>query len=94
MRINLLARAEIEMDDSAFYYESQSIGLGIDFLSEIEHICSLISSNPQRFPKNLDGFREAPLGRFPFLIIYKFDEDDLYVASVFHTRRNSLNKPK
>ena len=61
MRINLLARAEIEMDESAFYYDSQSI---------------------------------APMRRFPFLIIYKIDRDDLYVASVFHTRRNPSNKPK
>jgi len=94
MRINLLARAEIEMDESAFYYDSQSIGLGSNFLSEVEHICGLISRNPKRFPKNFDGFREAPMRRFPFLIIYKIDKNDLYVTSVFHTRRNPSNKPK
>ncbi|HEA30377.1 MAG TPA: type II toxin-antitoxin system RelE/ParE family toxin [Leeuwenhoekiella sp.] len=94
LRIILLERAEIEIDDSAFYYDSQKTGLGSLFLLEVERICVLISRNPERFTKNRDGFREAPLQRFPFRIIYKMDKDELYVVSVFHIRRNPSKKPK
>ena len=42
----LLPEAEQEMLEAARYYEAQATGLGVDYLSEVEHAVRTIEEAP------------------------------------------------
>ena len=82
-----LPQAEEEMNAAAQYYESQSQGLGSDFLLEVERTTEAISSNPKAAPTIRNGIRRRLLRRFPFGLLYKIEEDQILILAVMHHRR-------
>ncbi|GDX51030.1 hypothetical protein LBMAG27_00770 [Bacteroidota bacterium] len=50
----------------------------------------------QNFPENFSmiqkNYRQAVLGRFPYVIVYKIYRTEISVYSLFHTSRNSRKK--
>ena len=86
--LTLHSEAKFEVAEAVAYYERQSKGLGIRFLSEAERAMRLIQANPslaQRY-KNSD-FRRYSLRKFPFLIFYSEMEDVTWIISVAHNSR-------
>ena len=86
--LTLHSEAKFEVAEAVAYYESQSKGLGIRFLSEAERAMRLIQANPnlgQRY-KNTD-FRRYNLRKFPFSIFYSEMEEVTWIISVAHNRR-------
>jgi len=74
---------------SAFlWYEEQQDGLGERFMSDLDLTFDYLCSRPQSFQTVHRKFHQLPLHRFPFVIIYKFDEQTISVYRVFHTSRN------
>ena len=45
----LHAAAEAELQDAIAFYESRRTGLGLSFLSEVEHVSDLIQQDPDRW---------------------------------------------
>ena len=89
--IKLLKRAQVELGDACRWYEEQQIGLSDRFLSAVENSFNKIILNPEFYPKKYDTILHfAPVRKFPYLIIYRYDErqDKIVVTSVFHTKRN------
>ncbi len=82
--------AIVEYLDSVRWYENKMIGLGNDFVFEIENVIDLIEKKPKLFQIKKAGIREAIVKHFPYLIIYKIVEKEKHVQilSVFHTSRN------
>ena len=76
-----------EIKTSHDWYESQTVGLGNDFLNELETSYETISELPETWPKFQTGFRRFLLGKFPFSVIYHFDGDTIYVVAVMHNSR-------
>ena len=87
-------RALREIEDAWLWYESKSIGLGDRFLKEVFLTVALVEKHPQRFRSTIDNFREALLKKFPYLIIYYADADDLIINAVFHCKREPFKKYK
>lgn len=90
--VKLLTGAEVELSDACKWYDEQRAGLGRQFLNKVTAKINLIEQNPFhyniRFSSN---YRCAPLNIFPYLIVYRIEEDDrlVYIISIFHTSRNS-----
>jgi toxin ParE1/3/4 len=72
-----LLPAEEEMIAAAQYYEHQSIGLGTEFLTEVERTVAAISAHPNAAPKVKGEIRRRLLQRFPF----GFEEESGDVSS-------------
>lgn len=93
-KIAVLDIAAKQLDEALGFYESRKKGLGNSFLFEINAVYSHILKNPLAFRKNSQGYREAVVEKFPFLIIYEIVKDIIYISAVFHTSRNPNQKPK
>lgn len=85
----ILFHPNVRMDivESYSFYESQSQGLGDDFIVELEQAYQAIIDLPVTWPLFSKGFRRYFLSRFPFAIIYKQEESNIYVVAVMHQSR-------
>ncbi len=86
--------AEREFVNSFQYYEEQQVGLGQKFESELAKILSKISKNPFLFQRKFKHYREAPLEKFPYFMVYEIFEKKVIINSIFHTSRNPKTKLK
>ena len=95
MKYNLIIKEEAnqEIIDSYLYYENKSIGLGEKFLENLEIYFDRIQKYPKHYQIKRKPCREVFVKNFPFLIIYEILEYSIVVYAVFHTSRNSKNKP-
>ncbi|WP_084399445.1 hypothetical protein [Pseudotamlana agarivorans] len=64
--------AEIEIYDAIDWYESKQVGLGEEFYNYLGGYFETLKSGYVDFPiKRKPVFRELPLKRFPYVIIYE-----------------------
>jgi hypothetical protein len=56
LQVEILHQAEVELWDTAKYYESKSLGLGVDFLNEMEEAILFIQEAPLRQPESSDSY--------------------------------------
>lgn len=90
MNISFLPAAQDELDEAFIWYEEQAIGLGYEFLDEIDQSIRLIATFPKlqtRIDKNL---RRCLVNRFPFGVFYGISGEDIIVVAVAHLKRKPL----
>ena len=78
---------EYEVKASYDWYQSQAIGLGEDFLNELENAYQTIVELPDAWPKFQVSFRRFLLSKFPFSVIYSFNQKTIFVVAVMHNSR-------
>jgi toxin ParE1/3/4 len=76
-----------EIKASYNWYQQQAEGLGDDFINELEAAYQAITEFPQTWPLFEKGFRRFLLARFPFSVLYRLDNDLIYVVAVMHNSR-------
>ena len=64
-RISVRPEAQIEIKETALWYEGRLSGLGKRFRDELRITLSHITDNPLRFPSIGQDVRRALLHRFP-----------------------------
>jgi toxin ParE1/3/4 len=80
--------AEQELMDATAHYEAKKLGLGFEYLAEIEHAVTLISRYPETGTKIKGSIRRLVLPRFPYSLLYRFLENDqIRVLAVAHHKR-------
>jgi hypothetical protein len=62
------------------------MGLGTEFLTEVERTIVAIVSHPKAAPKVKKDIRRRLLKRFPFGILYVATVDEIVVLAVMHLR--------
>ena len=63
------------------------MGLGTEFLAEVERTTATIVSHPKAASKVKKDIRRRLLKRFPFGILYVATIDEIVVLAVMHLRR-------
>ena len=86
-KVVFLPEAETEMLEAAKFYESQASGLGIDYISEVEHAVRAILESPTTWPIIEGELRRRLVRRFPFGILYRIEPDAIIIIAVSHLRR-------
>ena len=89
MRVNLHPEAQEELEAAHSYYESREIGLGDDFLVEIEKAVEQITNNPEAccfLPKQKIA-RQCLVHLFPYALAYMAFEEEIIILAVVHTSR-------
>lgn len=82
------SRAREELDSAIAYYEEQKVGLGLNFLSELEQALGKIQQNPNLGEAyKVSGLRRYVMQRFPFLIFYAEFEEFIWVVAIAHAKR-------
>jgi toxin ParE1/3/4 len=85
--IRFLRPAELEMLDSAKFYELQAQGLGLDFLDKIDSALQDIRRSPEQWPIVHTSVRRRLILRFPYALLYRIGENEIIVQAVMHLRR-------
>jgi hypothetical protein len=84
-----------EIEDAISYYESKQLGLGEEFFNYLEGYFKTLENQKVLFEiKRKPVFRELPLKRFPFVIIYEILKNQVIIYSVFNTFQNPTKKIK
>jgi toxin ParE1/3/4 len=79
-RIDLLAAAD--------FYELQRLGLGAEFVADVDAGISRVLDAPPRWPELEPGVRRYRLDRFPYALIYRITSSEVVdIVAVFHLHR-------
>ncbi|KAM3089943.1 type II toxin-antitoxin system RelE/ParE family toxin [Phormidesmis sp. 146-35] len=80
--------AEQELLDSAIYYEEQRVGLGLEYLEEVENAVNFLTRYPEAGSKVRGSVRRLTLPKFPHSLLYRLLEDDqIRILAVAHHKR-------
>lgn len=78
---------EHELLDAVRYYNRQRPGLGAEFFEEWERFEEVVRANPLRHAADSRGRRRALLKRFPYKLIYRVRERDIFILAAAHNKR-------
>jgi plasmid stabilization system protein ParE len=84
----------MQMQTAMEWYISRSPSAAYGFVSEIETGFKYISSSKLTHRKTQKNYHEYILKKYPFVLIYRFDEDkkQQVIVSIFNTRQNPRKK--
>jgi toxin ParE1/3/4 len=87
LQVEILHQAEIELWDTAKYYENKSLDLGVDFLNEMEEAIRFIREAPLRQSENDDRTRRVLTKRFPYQVIYTIHDKKIWIVAFSNQRQ-------
>ena len=92
-KVIILPLAKKDIRATFNWYEQQKIGLGVRFSANLRNKVYLIQQNPTSFNCKYDEVRIAVISVFPYLILYRIDEDNksVIISAVLHTSQNPKN---
>lgn len=90
MKYRTIIRPEAENDlrEAFDWYEDKRLGLGYDFLLQVEAGLRFIESDPYIFPPVYKDTRKHIIKRFPYKIIYIVKDDIIIILAVLHGMRD------
>lgn len=83
----ILSEASEELEACVSYYNSQRSNLGTEFLVEFERTAERTLKLPNAARMVGQDVRSKPIHRFPFYVLYRFQEDEIAIVAVAHRRR-------
>jgi len=89
-RYRLLSDVASDADiEAAFeWYESEQLGLGLEFLEEVRAAYERILDGPFKYQELRSGVRRALTRRFPYGIYFSVEDDLIVVIAVLDTARD------
>jgi plasmid stabilization system protein ParE len=89
-RVIVRIEAEVDITDAAIWYQQQQLGLGYDFLAEVEAAIAGAAENPFRFPclRRKPEVRRVLTNRFPYHVFFVRRKNDIVVFRVLHAARH------
>ena len=80
--------AEQELLDAATYYKEQRVGLGLEYLEEVEHAVNFLTRYHEAGSKVRGSVRRLTLPKFPYSLLYRLLENDqIRILAVAHHKR-------
>lgn len=86
--IVLRVEAQAEFDLAFDWYEEQQSGLGVEFLTSVVEVLERIQSFPEACEIIFEDARRAIVPKFPYLILYKVEPEQIIILAVFHSKRD------
>ncbi len=85
--VTILREAEAELREAVKYYEDKRPGLGLDFAQEVEVSIESVRHHPERWPLRNDGTRRYLVQHFPYIVVYCFLNNRIWVIALAHCKR-------
>lgn len=80
--------ANEDLLDARAWYDNIRLELGERFALAVEATIETIAQHPLQFPVIYRNRRRAGVRRFPYGIVFEFQEHRVVVIACFHGRRN------
>ena len=87
MTIKFHSEARKEFFEAADYYEDQVVGLGDDFIDEVEKVLDVIEQQSASGTKITNTERRFLVSRFPYGVIYSVEADQIVILAVMNLKR-------
>jgi plasmid stabilization system protein ParE len=79
--------ADADIEAAFEWYESEQLGLGLEFLDEVRAAYTRILDGPFKYEELRSGIRRAITRRFPYGIYFSVEDELIFVIAVLHTAR-------
>lgn len=90
MNIILIPPSDKELEEAIGYYNDQMPGLGEQFYGAFLLTVDYISVAPNAWRKVGNNTRRINIKRFPYLILYVLDGNDILITCIAHQHRNPI----
>ena len=87
MNMHILSVAQLEAEEASDYYEKQREGLGHAFILAFEKTLKDIQAFPGLGSKIEGNCRKRRFKRFPYGVVFRVHEGEIFVLAVMHLRR-------
>lgn len=87
-KLCITQEAEQNLHEIYLWFESKRIGLGHDFLLQVDAKLRMIKRDPLLFSEIYKDVRRCLITRFPYKIFYKFEDQNVVVIAVVYGGRN------
>ncbi len=84
-------RAKEDIIEIKKWYRSQKPGLENEFVSELEENVSFLIQNPLLFEIKYKSFRAVVLKKFPYLIYYFINQNNVHILAVLAAKQDQKN---
>ena len=86
-RVEYHEGAARDVRSAASWYRERSPKAALDLIDELNRATQIIAKVPDRWPAGRSGTRRFLLWRFPFAVIYSYDEPVVTIWAVAHASR-------
>jgi toxin ParE1/3/4 len=76
-----------DLSDAFEWYERKRVGLGSEFLDEVDKCFNNITLHPEQYPRYGDR-RINIMDRFPYKIVFELENGVIVVYAVYHDKRD------
>ena len=87
MNVSFNPLAELELNDAADYYRTESQSLSRAFVSEVQRCCELIVEHPESGHIVAGSIRRRLVRRFPYAVLYSVRPDVIRVLAIMNMKR-------
>ncbi|MGV9012245.1 MAG: type II toxin-antitoxin system RelE/ParE family toxin [Flavobacteriales bacterium] len=88
--LELRDEAWLEWQGAAWHYDLERHGLGVRFDKAVEAALEHLSIVAAHYQVRENGFRYAPVIKFPYLIVFEIDDDMIVVYNIYHSSRKII----
>lgn len=85
--VRLSAEADVELTETAGFYDERQVGLGAAFIAEFVKATQLIERFPSSGRPIGNRMRRVLTNRFPYAVIYLEYREETVVVAIAHTSR-------
>ena len=86
-KIKILAEATAEATEARVWYEARDTEVAAEFMRELDLAIAVVADRPDRWPAGHRNTRGYHLRRFPFRVVYLFDDNCVRIIAIAHDRR-------
>lgn len=88
VKLLVLDDAVYDIQEAIRYYNRQQAGLGRKFEKEVRQAFRKIKSTPQSASFSYDTIRYKVIDKFPFIVLYEEQDENISVLRVFNTHQD------
>jgi plasmid stabilization system protein ParE len=87
MRLRFDPAARAKYVGAVERYKAESIERGREFAAEFRSAVNAVLAFPRSYAADLDGVRKKVLHRFPYVLVYRVNDDAVEVIACAHSSR-------
>lgn len=87
-QVKVSAFAQFDIASIYEYYNHQKVGLGLEFINELDEKLNYLSKEAQTIQLRFNNIRISHLDRFPYSIHFKITGKEVLVIGVYGMKEN------